>query len=446
MRRTTGTHAYGLDLDLLTINGTPGTHPDSYYRATANPAPEHAALAGDIDCDVCVVGAGYTGLSAALHCAERGLDVVLVEAHRVGWGASGRNGGQLGSGQRRDQVELERSLGRQTARRLWDLAEEAKRLVHRLIDTHEIACGYRPGIMHLDHRRRFVAHTRTYVQRLRDDYGYDRVRFLDRDEVRSLVASPAYFGGALDTGAGHLHPLNYALGLGGAAAKAGVRIFERTPVRQIEAGNTLTIRSDRGAVRAATALLACNGYIGGLDRTVSAHVMPINNFIVATQALDPDLGRSLIGNGAAVADSRNVVNYFRLSDDNRLLFGGGETYGYRFPDDIGALVRKPMLRVYPQLEDVAIDYGWGGTLGITMTRMPHLVRLAPNLLSASGYSGHGVAAATLCGKLMAEAVAGAPARFDLMASLPNPRFPGGSAIRTPLLVLAMLYYAMKDRF
>lgn len=436
----------GIALDLLNINGTPGTHPDSFYRATANPAPEHPALSEDIDCDVCIVGAGYTGLSAALHCAQQGLDVVIVEAHRVGWGASGRNGGQLGSGQRQDQEELEQTLGKEKAHLLWDMGEEAKHLALSLIETHDIACGYRPGIMHLDHRKRFVAHTRDYVQKLQDDYGYDQIHFLDRDEARALVASSDYHGGALDTGAGHLHPLNYALGLGAAARKAGVRIFERTPALDIEKGQTVTIRAQGGTVRAGTVLLACNGYIGGLDDTVSAHVMPINNFIIATEPLAPELAKSLIGNDAAVADSRNVVNYYRLSEDNRLLFGGGETYSYRFPDDIKSFVRKPMLRIYPQLKDVAIDYGWGGTLGITMTRMPHLVRLAPNLLSASGYSGHGVAAATLCGKLMAEAVAGKPARFDLMASLPNPRFPGGSAIRTPLLVLAMLFYALKDRF
>ena len=247
-------------------------------------------------------------------------------------------------------------------------------------------------------------------------------------------------------GAGHLHPLNYALGLGNAAAKAGVRIFERTPVLDVEKGKIVRVRTESGSVRAGTVLLACNGYIGGLDKTVSAHVMPINNFIIATEPLSPDLAQSLIGNGAAVADSRNVVNYYRLSEDNRLLFGGGETYSYRFPEDIKAFVRKPMLRVYPQLADVVIDYGWGGTLGITMTRMPHLIKLSPNLLSAAGYSGHGVAAATLCGKLMAETITGKPDRFDLMASLPNPRFPGGSAIRTPLLVLAMLYYALRDRF
>ena len=299
--------------------------------------------------------------------------------------------------------------------------------------------------MYLDHRRRFVDETRAYADKLRREYGYDAVRVMDRDEVRELVASDEYFGGTLDLGAGHLHPLNYALGLGRAALAAGVRIYENTRALAVDNGTNVRIGTENGAIRARFALLACNGYAGGLDAGVEARVMPINNFIIATEPLSDERAKSLIGNGAAVADSRNVVNYFRLSSDNRLLFGGGETYRYRFPADIRAFVRKPMLRVYPQLADIAIDYGWGGTLGITVNRMPDLVKIAPNILSASGYSGHGVGAATLCGKLMAEAITGTASRFDLMASVPGTHFPGGTALRAPLLALAMFYYALLDR-
>lgn len=434
-----------MHLDLLYANDTPGSYPDSYYVATAHGADPCPPLAEDIRCDVCIIGAGYTGLSAALHCAEKGLDTVVIDAHRIGWGASGRNGGQLGSGQRLDQDSLESMLGIDKARRLWDLAEEAKRLVHGLIERHDIQCDYRPGIMYLDHRPRFVEETRAYTQKLRDDYGYGSVRFLERDEVRSLVGSDGYFGGTLDEGAGHLHPLNFALGLGQAAIAAGARIFENTRAIAVEQGATMRIASVNGNISAEFTLLACNGYVGDLDPAVSGRVMPINNFIIATEPLADDRAKSLIGNGAAVADSRNVVNYFRLSADNRLLFGGGETYRYKFPSDIKAFVRRPMLRVYPQLEDVTIEYGWGGTLGITLNRMPDLARLAPNFLSASGYSGHGVGAASLCGKLMAEAITGTASRFDLMASVPGQRFPGGKTLRSPLLALAMLYYAMLDR-
>ncbi len=432
-------------MDLLNANDRPGQYPESYYAATANRVDACPELDADTDCDVCIVGAGYTGLSAALHCAEQGLDTVLLDAHRIGWGASGRNGGQLGSGQRRDQEDLEAMVGADKAHRLWDLAEESKQLVHALIDRHQIDCDIRPGILYADHRARFVAGTRDYVNKLRSDYGYEKLRFVGSEEIRSILGTDAYFGGMLDEGAGHLHPLNLALGLGRAAAAAGVRIFEKTEVTGLEPGEKARINTRKGSVRARFALLACNGYIGALDADVSGHVMPINNFIIATAPLPSDLARSLISNNAAVADSRNVINYYRLSADNRLLFGGGENYGYRFPPDIPAFVRKYMLRIYPQLEDTAIDFGWGGTLGITVNRMPHLARLAPNILSASGYSGHGVGMATLCGKLAAEAIGGTAARFDLMASIPTPRFPGGGALRTPLLALAMVYYALKDR-
>lgn len=432
-------------MDLLHANDRPGQYPDSYYAATANGMAAHPSLDTDIGCDVCIVGAGYTGLSAALHCAERGLDTVLLDAHRIGWGASGRNGGQLGSGQRRDQEDLEQMLGIDKAHRLWELAEESKRLVHDLIGRHRIECEFRHGILYADHRQRFVKGTRGYVEKLRSGYGYEKVRFIDQEEVRSILATNAYFGGMLDEGAGHLHPLNLALGLGRAACAAGARIFEKTEVTGITPADRVEVATEKGTVRAGFVLLACNGYVGALGAGVRGRVMPINNFIIATQPLDGDEARSLIANNAAVADSRNVINYFRLSTDNRLLFGGGENYGYRFPSDIRAFVRRSMLQIYPQLSDTVIDYGWGGTLGITVNRMPHLARLAPNILSASGYSGHGIGIATLCGKLAAEAIGGTAARFDLMASVPTPRFPGGGALRTPLLAVAMVYYALKDR-
>ncbi|MFA5538446.1 MAG: FAD-binding oxidoreductase, partial [Gemmobacter sp.] len=190
-------------------------------------------------------------------------------------------------------------------------------------------------------------------------------------------------------------------------------------------------------------VLACNGYLGGLEPQVAARVMPINNFIIATEPLG---GRAteILSEPVAVADTRFVVNYWRLSEDGRLLFGGGESYGYRFPD-IVRTVRRPMLQVYPQLADARIDHAWGGTLAITMNRLPCFARPHPNVLSASGYSGHGVAMATMAGKVLAEAVAGRAGRFDLMAGLPAARFPGGGALRWPLLVLAMTWYSLRDR-
>ncbi len=433
-------------LDLLTVNDRPGTYPDSYYHATATRLEPFSPLLEDRGCDVCIVGAGYTGLSAALYLADNGFDVVVLEAHRVGWGASGRNGGQLGTGQRLDQVELERDFGKKTAHQLWELAREAKTLVRDLIVHHQMDCDYRPGILHADHRQRFVEDSKSYAELLQRDYGYGQIRFLDRDELRELVDTEAYHGGTLDTGAGHLHPLNFALGLARAATEAGARIHEGSRVTGIDTSGKVRVHCGDVSVTAQHVLLACNGYLGELDGAVARRVMPINNYIIATEPLPADLAHALIRKNLAVADSKHVVNYFRLSRDNRLLFGGGESYGYRFPGDIKAFVRPHMLAVFPQLKDVRIEYGWGGTLGITMNRMPHLERREHNVLSASGFSGHGLGMATLCGRLAGEAICGTQSRFDVMASVPTMEFPGGPRFRRPLLALAMLYYSLRDRF
>ena len=431
-------------MNLLFANDRRGEYPSSWYAATATPLARFPALRGNVRADVCVIGGGYTGLSAALHLAGRGLSVVLLEAHRVGFGASGRNGGQLGSGQRLEQDALERMAGRDTARQLWSFAEEAKDTARGLIERHGIDCDYRPGIVHACWQDSEVAHAAAYARKLRDDYGYDRIEPLDRDALAAILPSAVYKGGDIDHGAGHLHPLNYALGLARAAVAAGVTIHETTLVHQIDDGPRPVVRTEGGTVDCGHVVLACNGYLGGLNRKVAARVMPINNFIVATEPLG-DAARKVLTRDVAVADTKFVVNYWRLSPDGRLLFGGGESYGYRFPKDIVATVRKPMLQVYPHLRDVRIDHAWGGTLAITMNRMPCFARPGRSVISASGYSGHGVAMATFAGKVMAEAIAGQSGRFDVMAGLPMPRFPGGAALRSPLLVLAMTWYALRDR-
>lgn len=430
-------------MNLLHANDRRGRYPPSWYAATVEPLPPFPPLRGETRADVCVVGGGYTGLSAALHLAERGFDVALVEAHRVGFGASGRNGGQVGSGQRLEVDVLERLFGRDRARQLWDFGEEAKALVRALIDRFDIPADWRDGIVHALWHARDVPHAHALAEKLARDYGYDRVEPLDRAALRALVDSPVYHGGTVDWGAGHIHPLAYALGLARAAQAAGVRMYEESEAHHLSEGAEVVVRTAQGAVHAPHAILAGNGYLGDLNAHVAARVMPINNFIVATEPLGERAG-TLIRRGVAVADSKFVVNYFRLSPDGRLLFGGGESYGYRFPD-IAATVRKPMAQVFPDLAETRIDYAWGGTLAITMSRLPCFARPAPNILSASGYSGHGVAMATLAGKLLAEATAGQAERFDVMASLPVRPFPGGTALRAPLLTLAMTWYALRDR-
>lgn len=431
-------------MNLLFSNDKAGSYPDSWYGATATRMDRFAPLRGGLRADVCVVGAGYTGLSAALHLAEAGLDVVVIEAHRVGFGASGRNGGQLGSGQRMEQAALETLMGHDEADKLWTLAEDAKTLVKDLIALHSIDCDLRPGVADTGSTSGEVDDLHAHAQHLQARYGYDQIDILDAEACFDLCPSPDYKGGILDRGAAHLHPLNYVLGLARAAVAAGVRIFEGSLVEALDEGTPATLRTKEGQVRADHVILACNGYLGTLNRHVAQRVMPINNFIIATKPLG-DQAVQVLTQDVAIADSKFVVNYFRLSADKRLLFGGGESYGYRFPADIAAVVRKPMTKVFPHLADVQIDYAWGGTLGITMKRMPYLARLAPNILSASGYSGHGIGTATHAGQLMALAIQGQASGFDTMSRVPAPAFPGGAALRTPLLVLAMTWYALRDR-
>jgi gamma-glutamylputrescine oxidase len=431
-------------MNLLYANDRAGEYPPSYYAATKTDLSAFTPLRGEVRADVCVVGGGYTGLSAALHLAEKGYAVTLLEAHKIGFGASGRNGGQVGSGQRQDQNWIEKAVGRDHAHRLWDLAEESKSLVKSLIQNHKMPVTFHPGVAHACWTDAEVRDTHAYAEKLRRDYNYTHLEPLDREGIQRLIGSKAYKGGEIDRDAGHLHPLNYALGLAAAAAKAGAQLHENTEVHAIDySGPKPVVRTGQGRVICDQVILAGNGYLGRLNPKVASKVMPINNFIVATEPLG-DVAKDILSEPVAVADSKFVVNYWRLSEDNRLLFGGGESYGYRFPDIIKT-VSKPMLEVYPQLKNTRIDYAWGGTLAITLNRMPCFTRPAPNTLSASGYSGHGVAMATLAGKILAEATAAQSERFDLMASLPQPRFPGGAALRWPLLVLAMTWYSMRDR-
>lgn len=431
-------------MNLLYSNDKKGHYPQSWYNATAEALTPFAALRGRTKADVCIVGAGFTGLSAALHLAEAGIDVVLLDAHRVGFGASGRNGGQLGSGQRKEQDALESLMGRDDARKLWALAEDAKALVKLLIKRHDIDCHYKPGVANIGLNAKEMSELHKYSDFLAQHYGYEHIQKLDAADAQSLCPSPAYHGGILDMDAGHLHPLRFALGLANAANNAGARIYEKTYVHNISRGEKITVHTEQGHVDCDHLILACNGYLGGLDRKVASRVMPINNFIIATEPLG-GRAQEVLTQDIAVADTKFVVNYFRLSNDGRLLFGGGENYSYRFPTDIAAKVRKPMLEIFPHLKDVKIDYAWGGTLGITVKRMPYLRKLAPNILTASGYSGHGVGTATHAGQLMAYAIQGQSAGFETMSRIPATPFPGGGVARTPLLVLAMSWYAMRDR-
>jgi len=425
-------------------NDRQGELPKSWYAASTELPPERSALRGHQTVDVCIIGAGYTGLSAARVLAEKGLEVIVLDAHRVGFGASGRNGGQVGSGHNTDQRTLSRKLGKEHAATLWALSQEAKADIRANCLNHIPEAQYKSGIAHGLYSASEADDYRREVDFLAQNYGYDQTKMLSPDDMREIVKSPLYQGGALDEGAGHIHPLRYALGLARIAEAAGARIFERSEVHHIAKGDPAEIRTDKGRVKARHVIIAGNGYLPNIERKVAAKVMPLNSFICATEPLG-DLATKVLARDIAVEDSKFVVNYFRLSEDGRLLFGGRPSYALGFPDDMTTLLQTRMCALFPQIKGAKIDYAWGGTLGVTMTRMPAVMRIGPNIIAAGGYSGHGVALAGMAGKVMAEAVAGQAGRFDTLADLKIPNFPGGTALRAPLLALAMTWYSLRDK-
>ena len=421
-------------------------YPPSWYTATADLIPPFASLEGDIEADICIVGGGYTGLSAALHLAERGYSVSLIEKQRVGFGASGRNGGQVGTGQRLDQLQLEKLVGTNIAEQFWKISEEAKNQVACLIDRHSISCSYKPGVATAAWTEKEARKERDYAKHLERRYGYKKIQPLNRNGIAEFTGSTAFAGGVADWGAGHLHPLNFVIGLAKSAIAAGAKIFESTEIESIEDhANTVIIRSANYRIKCSRAIIACNGYIGGLSEAINSRVMPINNFIAATQPLGK-VGEGIMPQNAAAFDTRFVVSYFRKSEDGRMIFGGGEKYRSSFPADIASMVRKPMTKIFPQLKHMAIDYAWGGTLAITVNRMPCFIRPSRNVLSASGYSGHGVAMACLAGRILAESVQENSAEFELFEKCESRKFPGGPLFRSSLLKLALSWLTIQDRF
>lgn len=421
---------------------TPGAPLRSYYAATANPAPQRPALAGAASADVCIVGGGLCGTAAALTLAERGYRVVLLEAERIGFGASGRSGGQLHSGQRRDVLFLESRFGREAAKRLWALADEAKRYVRDMIARHGIACDWRPGLILAIHKRRYVEEERRLVDHLARHYGYEAIDWLDRDALADAIGTPVYHAGLRDRGAGHLHSLNLTLGFAAAAERHGAVIHEQSRVVRLRRGARHRVETAQGAVDADAVLLAGNGYLHGLAPEIEARTLPIKNYIIATAPLGPALTARIPG-GEAVADTRFVVHYWRPTPDGRLLFGGGETYDAE-PADIAGFVRRHLARIYPDLAQAPVDYAWAGTLAVTANRLPFIKRLAPGLYGAGGFSGQGLAIAPFAGHVVARAIMGDSERFDVFARLPSPAFPGGRRLRQPLLALAMGWYRLRD--
>ncbi|HEY6483464.1 MAG TPA: FAD-binding oxidoreductase [Steroidobacteraceae bacterium] len=422
--------------------------PPSYYAATAHPAPRRPVLADRLECDVCVVGGGIAGCSTALHLAERGYRVVLLEEHRIGWGASGRSGAQAIYGLAAPQAKIERLIGAAGARALWDVTVEALSLIRELIARFRIECDWADGHMLTAIKPRHTSELHAQLHELQERYHYDSVRYLPREELRALLATERYIGALYDTRSGHLHPLNYTLGLAAAAERLGTSIFEGTRALDFHsaAGSAATayVRTLSGEVHCRFLVLCGNVYLGQTAPALTAKIMAVATYIVATEPLGAQRARSLIANNAAVSDMNWVLDYFRLSADHRLLFGGRVNYSGLSSFDAPRATQARMLGVFPQLADARIEYAWGGDVDITLNRAPHFGRLAPNVYFLQGFSGHGIALTGIAGKLVAEAIAGSAERFDVFARIAHADFPGGAALRRPALVLAMLYYRIRD--
>jgi gamma-glutamylputrescine oxidase len=418
--------------------------PQGYYAASAHPAPVRPALSGTVKADICVIGGGYTGLSAALHLAEAGAKVVLLEAESVGFMASGRNGGQIHTGHRKDQAELERWLGEGHARALWDIAEDAKATVRGLVARHAIDCALKDGLVIAAHSPAAAKDLAQDTEHLSTHYGYGAARMMDAAETARQLGTTIYSAACMDRGGGHLHPLDFARGLAAAAERAGAQIFEHSCVLALDEDKAAAnVRTASGLVTADHVLLATDAFSAALAPELAKYIGHLESFIVATAPLDEALYRDVLPCDAAVADTRHVLDYYRKSADRRMLFAGRESY-WSVPKDVAALVRPRMAHVFPKLADVPIEYAWHGTVGITATRMPHFGRRRRRTLFAYGYSGQGVALATGGGKLMAEAVLGRSERFDAMARVPPRAFPGGQLLRKPLVAAALFLFKVMD--
>jgi gamma-glutamylputrescine oxidase len=425
----------------------------SFYEAGVERPPACPSLTEAIAADVCVIGAGYAGLSAALELALRGYSVVLIEARRIGWGASGRNGGQalIGFGSAAEHA-IETQLPAADACRAWNMSLEGLQLLQERIANYAIDCDYSPGYLSLAVNARKARALDAWVRHVADFYGYE-MQSIPPAEIGNWIASTRFHAGVFDPHSGHLHPLKYCLGLAAAARSSGVRIFEDSPVRRLERGDRPSVKTATGEVNCRFAVLAGNVYLDeyGTDRKsiapeLTPRIMPVGTYLIATDNMPPERADALIRQRAAVSDTNHILDYFRLTADHRLLFGAGESYNAATPRNLAGKIRQRMLTVFPQLADLSVPYVWGGFVDMTMNRAPDFGRLGKNIYYLQGFSGHGVVLAGMAGKLVAETIAGQAERFDLLARIKHHPFPGGALLRTPALVLAMLYYRLRDLF
>lgn len=418
-------------------------HTASYYAATANWQTDYPALRGEHHCDVAVVGAGFTGVSAALHLAEWGYDVALIEAKRVGWGASGRNGGQLIDGFV-DIDKIEKRLGSDAADIAYQVGVECRDIVLQRIEKHAIDCDLKFGFLDLALYEKDLDYFRSEIGRKRERNYPHELELLASEDMPAVIGSDIYVGGLINRGNGHLHPLNLCIGEARAAELAGARIFERSPAIRIHHGDKPRVETKDGLVRANKVVLAGNAYLGRTEPKLYGAVIPAGSYIIATEPLAPELASALLPQDMAACDQRVGLDYFRLSADRRLLFGGLCNYSGRDPGDITAILRPKMLKVFPQLEKTSIDYEWGGNIAISINRIPQFGRIENNTYYAQGYSGHGLAPTHVAGRILAEVIAGDSARFDVFERVRHMKLPGGKWFANPALALGMLYFRLKE--
>ncbi|MBL0370715.1 FAD-binding oxidoreductase [Rhizobium sp. KVB221] len=416
----------------------------SWYESSVGERPEYPPLDGSVKTSVAIIGGGFTGLQAACHLARAGVDVVLIDANRFGDGGSGRNGGQLGTGQRSWPEEYEDHLGYETSKAMFEMGERAKANLIGFAAAENIDIDYVKGHMVVAHKPRYEKAFRESPVIAAERYNYPHQHFMEREETAARVGSSRFHFGIYDKETGHIHPMKLLVGLARVAARSGAKIHEMTAAKSIRSeGGKVTIETPRGTIIADKALIATNAYSGNLEKKTAAHVMPIGSFIGATPPLDnfPDV----LPGGESVADSRFVVRYFRKTKDNRLLFGGREAYTSASPSDITTHIRRQVSEIYPALKDIPFTHGWGGYVGITLTREPFVREVMPNVTTIGGYSGHGVMLANYCGKLYADMLTGKPTDLELFRSLKVPPFPGGARFRAPLLFLALTWFSLADR-
>ena len=418
----------------------------SFYRSSVEDLNSQDQLTSDIDVDICIIGGGLTGISSAINLSKKGYSVILCEARKIGWGASGRNGGQLGIGMRKDQFTIEKKLGLRHAKELWSLGLEAVEDVKNLIKENEIDCHLVNGVMSTACFEKDIDEYKFEIEHMAKNYDFEGYKFFNKEKIREEINSKMYLAGLLNSGSYHLNPLKLTLGLAKVAQKNNVKIFENTPIEKIrEEGDRVQVMSKKGLIRANQVVVACNGYLDSILGSKKNKFMPINNYVVATEPLGEKRARQIIKNNYAVCDTRFIIDYYRFSEDWRMIFGGGETFTSNFVKNATSFVSKRMIKVFPQLQNVKIDYSWGGTLAITVNRLPHFGTLMNNKVSyAFGYSGHGLALSVLAGKLIGENIHGDQERFKFFSDINHMSIPLGSIFRRPIYSSAILYYKIRD--